>query len=68
MVVEIDGPDKDKIKTIGNAIKMEKTPVNTFTRPPLLGEHSREILTNILGYSPEKIHSLEQKEAILVAK
>jgi len=68
MVVEIDGPAEDKIKIIGNPLKMEKTPVNTFTRPPLLGEHSREILTNILGYSPEKIDSLRQKEAIIVAE
>ena len=68
MVVEVDGPAKDKIKTIGNPLKMEKTPVNTFTRPPLLGEHSREILTKILGYSPEKIDSLKQKEAIILAE
>ena len=68
MVVEIDGPAKDKIKTIGNPLKMEKTPVNTFTRPPRLGEHTRELLTNILGYSPEKIDGLKQKEAIKLAE
>jgi crotonobetainyl-CoA:carnitine CoA-transferase CaiB-like acyl-CoA transferase len=68
MVVEIDGPGKDKIKTIGNPLKMEKTPANTFTRPPLLGEHTREILTNLLGYSPEQIAGLKQKEAILLAE
>ena len=68
MVVEIDGPAEDKIKIIGNPLKMEKTPVNTFTRPPLLGQHSREILREILGYSPEKIDSLRQKEAIIVAE
>ncbi len=68
MVVEIDGPANDKIKTIGNPLKMEKTPVNTFTRPPRLGEHTREILTNLLGYSPEKIDGLKQKEAIKLAE
>jgi crotonobetainyl-CoA:carnitine CoA-transferase CaiB-like acyl-CoA transferase len=68
MVVEIAGPAMDKIKTIGNPLKMEKTPVNTFTRPPLLGEHTREILTNILGYSPEKVDSLNKKEAIKLAE
>ena len=64
MVVEIDGPDKDKIKTIGNPLKMEKTPVGTFTRPPHLGEHTREVLMNILGYSSEKVQSLSQIGAI----
>jgi crotonobetainyl-CoA:carnitine CoA-transferase CaiB-like acyl-CoA transferase len=68
MVVEIDGPANDKIKTIGNPLKMEKTPVNTFTRPPRLGEHTRELLTNLLGYSPEKIDGLKQKEAIKLAE
>jgi CoA:oxalate CoA-transferase len=68
MVVEVDGPAQDKIKIIGNPLKMEKTPVNTFTRPPRLGEHTREVLTSILGYSPEKIDSLKQKEAIMLAE
>jgi crotonobetainyl-CoA:carnitine CoA-transferase CaiB-like acyl-CoA transferase len=67
MVVEIDGPANDKIKTIGNPLKMEKTPANTFTRPPQLGEHTREVLTNILGYSKEKIDTLVQQGAIKTA-
>ncbi len=64
MVVETDGPADDKVKTIGNPLKMDKTPVNTFTRPPRLGEHTREVLTGLLGYSAEKIDSLVQKGAI----
>ena len=68
MVVEIEGPAKDKIKTIGNPLKMEKTMVKTFTRPPRLGEHTREVLMNIPGYSPEKIEELDQKGAIKVSK
>jgi crotonobetainyl-CoA:carnitine CoA-transferase CaiB-like acyl-CoA transferase len=64
MVVEIDGPANDKIKTIGNPLKMEKTPANTFTRPPQLGEHTREVLQNILGYSLGKIESLKEAGAI----
>jgi crotonobetainyl-CoA:carnitine CoA-transferase CaiB-like acyl-CoA transferase len=67
MVVEIDGPANDKIKTIGNPLKMEKTPANTFTRPPQLGEHTREVLSNVLGYSKEKIDTLVQQGAIKTA-
>jgi len=68
MVVEIDGPERDKkIKTIGNPLKMEKTPAKTFTRPPQLGEHTREVLSTILGYSPAKIEALLQKGAIKAA-
>jgi crotonobetainyl-CoA:carnitine CoA-transferase CaiB-like acyl-CoA transferase len=64
MIVETEGPAKEKIKTIGNPLKMEKTPANAFTRPPQLGEHTREVLTNILGYSGEKIDSLKLRGAI----
>ncbi|MDI6754340.1 MAG: CoA transferase [Thermodesulfobacteriota bacterium] len=67
MVKETDGPGKEKIKILGNPLKFDKTPVDTFTRPPQLGEHTREVLTNILGYSAEKIDSLVQKEAIKTA-
>ncbi len=67
MVVEMDGPgDKGRVKTIGNPLKMNKTPVNTFSRPPRLGEHTREILTNVLGYSGEKIDYLAQKGAVKI--
>ena len=68
MIQETDGPKNEKIKIIGNPLKFDKTPVNTFTRPPRMGENTREILTNILGYSPEKIDGLNQKEAIKLAE
>jgi crotonobetainyl-CoA:carnitine CoA-transferase CaiB-like acyl-CoA transferase len=67
MVVEIEGPDdKGKIKTLGNPLKMEGTPIKKFSRPPQLGEHTREFLSTILGYSPEKIEALSQKGIIKI--
>jgi crotonobetainyl-CoA:carnitine CoA-transferase CaiB-like acyl-CoA transferase len=65
MVVETDGPEGGKIKIIGNPLKMEKTPLNRFTRPPRMGENTREILSTLLGYSREKIDDLARKEAIM---
>jgi crotonobetainyl-CoA:carnitine CoA-transferase CaiB-like acyl-CoA transferase len=67
MIQETDGPGKEKIKILGNPLKFDKTPLNTFTPPPRMGEHTREILTNLLGYSKEKIDQLIQKEAIIAA-
>jgi crotonobetainyl-CoA:carnitine CoA-transferase CaiB-like acyl-CoA transferase len=64
MIQETDGPGKEKIKILGNPLKFDKTPVDTFTPPPRLGENTREILSTILGYSTEKIEGLEKKEAI----
>jgi CoA:oxalate CoA-transferase len=67
MVRETDGPGKEKIKILGNPLKFDKTPADTFTPPPRMGEHTREILTSLLGYSKEKIDQLIQKEAIIAA-
>jgi crotonobetainyl-CoA:carnitine CoA-transferase CaiB-like acyl-CoA transferase len=55
MIVETEGPGKEKIKTIGNPLKMEGTPVKSFSRPPRLGEHTGEILADVLGYSLDKM-------------
>ena len=66
MVVEMQGAGGEKIKTIGNPLKMEDTPLKSFSRPPRLGEHGREILTNILGYSLDKVESLHQKGTIKI--
>jgi crotonobetainyl-CoA:carnitine CoA-transferase CaiB-like acyl-CoA transferase len=71
MVVETEGPGgpgMERIKTIGNPLKMEKTPVNVFARPPMLGEHTREVLMNLLGYSKEKIEGLKEKGVIKLAE
>jgi CoA:oxalate CoA-transferase len=68
MIKETDGPGKEKIKILGNPLKFDKTPVDTFTRPPRLGENTREVLADLLGYSSDKIESLRQKEAIKLAR
>ncbi len=67
MVLEMEGPGKEKIKTIANPLKMEGTPLRSLSSPPCLGEHTREILANILGYSSEKIEGLSQKGIIKAA-
>lgn len=42
----------------GNPIKMSETPGETFSPPPLVGQHTREVLSELLGYSQEKIDGL----------
>ena len=67
MVVEIDAPPGGKTKTIGNPLKMEGTPLHLYSRAPRLGEHTRKILSTILGYSPERVEALHQKGVIKTA-
>ena len=62
MVVEIEHPVAGRYRTTGNPIKMGFE--ETFQPPPTLGQHTSEVLENLLGYSPEDIQSLEDADAI----
>ena len=52
-VVEVDHPTRGKYLTVGNPIKMSDS-ISEVKRSPLLGEHTDEILTEVLGYSARK--------------
>lgn len=49
-MVRVDHPERGEYLSVGNPIKMSDSDV-TVTRSPLLGEHTSEILTEVLGYS-----------------
>jgi crotonobetainyl-CoA:carnitine CoA-transferase CaiB-like acyl-CoA transferase len=52
-----------KMKLIGNAVDMSRTPPTIHQPPPVLGEHTEEIL-NTLGYDAASISSLRTKGVI----
>jgi len=62
-VVEVDHPTRGKYLTVGNPIKLSDS-VSDVTRSPLLGEHTDEILRNVLGYSDEDIAEIQSSGAI----
>ncbi len=53
-IVEVDHPERGKYLTVGNPIKLSDSPAEV-TRSPLLGEHTNEILGDVLGLSEEEI-------------
>ncbi len=53
-IVEIDHPTRGKYLSVGCPIKMSDSPVEV-TRSPLLGEHTDEILKDVLGYSADEV-------------
>jgi CoA:oxalate CoA-transferase len=67
MIRETEGPENKKVKILGNPLKFGKTPADTFTPPPRMGQHTREVLTTLLGYSKEKIDQLIKNDAIMAA-
>ena len=46
-------------------IVMSKTPLRMETAAPLLGQHTREVLTGMLDYSEEEIKSLIEEEVLV---
>src|SRR5712671_2317544 len=62
-VVEVDHPTRGKYLTVGNPVKMSDSP-SDVTRSPLLGEHTEEILTKVLGYSAKEYAGIKSSGAI----
>ena len=63
VVVEIEGQDGRKSKTLGVSVKLSDTPGAVRTPPVDFGESTAAILGE-LGYTPEEIETLEEKEVI----
>ena len=57
MVVEVEHSKLGPVRTIGFPVKFSDTPVSVERGAPLLGEHTREVLTE-LGYAGEEIEEL----------
>ena len=65
MRIEIDHPLEGKVPNIGFAVKMQGTPQEVRRHPPLLGEHTQEVLTQA-GFTPDEIKALEEQGAFAV--
>ncbi|MBW2651370.1 MAG: CoA transferase, partial [Deltaproteobacteria bacterium] len=48
----------------GSPIHLSETPGEVYAPAPLLGQHSEEVLKEILGYSQEEIGSLKEEGVI----
>ncbi|MDE2165991.1 MAG: formyl-CoA transferase [Alphaproteobacteria bacterium] len=66
-VVEVDHPKRGKYLTVGNPIKLSDSPVEV-KRAPLLGEHTEEILTQVLGFDEKKVREFKESGALGGAK
>jgi CoA:oxalate CoA-transferase len=58
MFIEVEHPRAGTVKVPNFPIKFSETPGVVESAAPLLGEHSREVLTGILGVSEERFEEL----------
>lgn len=61
MVVEVDHPTVGRLLSIGNPVKTSPQGEASFRPAPLCGEHTDEVLREILRYSPSRIAALRGK-------
>ena len=54
----------DTVPLVANPVRFSETPVTRDRAPPLLGEHTDEVLGEWLGYSAEQIGALRKSAAI----
>ena len=64
MVREFDHPVAGAFKGLPLPFKFDGFDQPGFARPPLLGEHTHAILTDLLGYDAARISNLKQEGAI----
>lgn len=64
MVTEWKHPVKDDLKLVSSPIRMSATPVRTDLPPPLLGQHTEEVLRSVLNYSDARLSELKSSKTI----
>jgi formyl-CoA transferase len=61
-LVKVDHPERGEYVTIGQPVKLSDNEVKV-ERSPLLGEHTDEILTEVLGFDAERVAHLKSAGA-----
>ena len=63
MIVEVPHPQRGSFKTVGSPLKLSDSAVD-ITSSPLLGEHTAEVLEQVMGYGADEIDKLRQDGVI----
>ncbi|MEW6370433.1 MAG: CaiB/BaiF CoA-transferase family protein [Pseudomonadota bacterium] len=64
MAVELPHPSAGKVTLVRSPMKMSATPATSAKAPPLLGEHTDEVLRDVLGKNGDEIAALRGKGVV----
>ena len=62
-VVEVEHPERGKYLSVGCPVKLSDSAVEVV-RSPLLGEHTEEVLRQVLGYSEDEVAAIRETGAV----
>lgn len=52
------------VRVVAHPVRYSATPVTTYRAPPRLGEHTQEVLENVLGLGAETIEALRRQKIL----
>jgi formyl-CoA transferase len=58
MMVEMPHATAGSVKGLKSAIHLSSTPLDGYSAPPKLGEHTNQVLTELLGYTAVEVEEL----------
>jgi len=64
MQVEMQHPRAGTIPLVGNPIRMSGTPVAYVSAPPVLGQHTQDVLQEVLGLDAARIEKLKSQGVV----
>ena len=64
MVQEIEHPTSGRIRLVGIPVKFSDSPGAISLPPPLLGQHTAEVLGKLLGYTADEIDDLKREGVV----
>jgi crotonobetainyl-CoA:carnitine CoA-transferase CaiB-like acyl-CoA transferase len=64
LIIEVDHSQAGPVKVTGFPYKLSGTPAEVRLPPPLLGQHTNEILTHTLGYDSGQVTHLREQEVV----
>ena len=64
MAIDLPHPSAGQVKLVRNPIRMSAMPATSGMAPPLLGQHTAEVLREVLGRSEEEIAALRERGVI----
>ncbi|MCH8177342.1 MAG: CoA transferase [Proteobacteria bacterium] len=64
MQLELDHPSMGKVASVANPIQFSDTPIEYHQAPPVLGQHTDQVLSEVLGLDSNQIGRLRAEEII----
>ena len=64
MIAAMDHASAGTVKAIKSAVHLSGTPLDSYAAPPTLGQHTRDVLTGLLGYTADELDALARNKVI----